>query len=462
MDTAAALRDPDPVRRLAAIAAVRFRDLKDPAVLAAILDVCRDPTEAPGAPSTGDPFGAFFTDRAVGATVGDLAAERLAKTGLPADPTSVETIRAALETDDAAGRLPSVIARALGETRWQDVPGALRALVPALDRHDEPLFQAIVALPSATIPILASLAAHPLRMRLLQELLNHPPARPVVVDAVEQAFRDHPPAEDQAAAVLAVLSAWADPAVVRIAAGLADRFRWVVAWQALEDPTALPALEAWLADRPEPALLARVSEVLRQRELPDGFPLAAWLHAAGAEHGLARTFGVDDAVAEVLGDWVRDLVDQVGPPERGWTAVSLVVGRHEPLLDTLAEAVAVRDPEWSAPWDRALLEVLARAAPPIDGVPELLLDGLRTNADQAAVAVPALLVLGDEVVRSAAVLLLDLAESADIGIDRLGRGTVREVRRGVDTEAVVPLVERIRDPALAARLGAVLPVVRAG
>lgn len=459
------LRDPDPDRRRTALGRVRFRDLKDPTVLRAVLDLCRDATPTGGASGTGDPFAAFFTGAETGATVADVAAERLDRTGLPPDPASVETIRATLEADGPPGRLPSVVARALGDTRWVDLDGALRSLVPALDRYDEPLFAAIVALPSAAAPTLAYLAAHPLRLRLLQELLNHPPTRPIVVEAVEQAFRAYPPSRDEAAAVLAVLAAWSDPAVARIASALADRFPWVVAWQALEDPRALPALSAWLADGPDPVVLGRVSEILRQRDLPDGFPLAAWLRAAGEEHGLARTFGVDDAVSEVLSDWVAATADHGERPGRGWTAVSLLArGRTLParVAEQLPRLVAERHPERMAPWDRELLETLARAAPPVPGVAELLLSGLRARPEEAGVAVPALLAQDDALVRSAVLLLLERAEGAPVVVERAGRATVRERRDGIDTEALGPLVERLGDPALAARLDAVLPVVRAG
>ena len=58
--------------------------------------------------------------------------------------------------------------------------------------------------------------------------------------------------------------------------------------------------------------------------------------------------------------------------------------------------------------------------------------------------------------------LLARAEATAPSVERLGRGTVREVRRGVDTEALRPLVERLGDFELSARLDAVSPVVRAG
>ena len=273
----------------------------------------------------------------MGGTLGDVAAERLAKTGLPSDAGSVEVLRAALDADGPAGRLPSVVARALGETRWHDPEGALAALVPALDRHDEPLFGAIVALPAAVLPVLAALAAAPLRLRLLQELLNHPPSRPLAVAAVERAFRRRSAVRgSRVRRPRRPLRLVRNPAVARIARGLVDRYRWVVAWQALEDPAALPALRAWLDEEPASRRARPGLGGPPPARAACRLPPRRWIRAAGAEHGLVRAFGVEDGVAEVLLGWVRDLADGVGPADRAWGAVPLLGGRVEPeLLDRL-------------------------------------------------------------------------------------------------------------------------------
>jgi len=58
--------------------------------------------------------------------------------------------------------------------------------------------------------------------------------------------------------------------------------------------------------------------------------------------------------------------------------------------------------------------------------------------------------------------VLAAAEVAPVDVERVGKATVRERRRGVDVESLAPVVAAVGDPALAARLDAVMPVVRAG
>jgi hypothetical protein len=439
----AALTDASASARAAAIAQVRYKDLKDPAVLRRVLRACRDGAVVGGDALVGDPFEAFFgAAGGAGRTVGDHAADRLEKTGLPPDRATVDLLAEALAEDGPPGRLPAVVAGALGETGWDDLDHAVRTLVPALDPFDQPLFQAIVRLPSTATPALIDLALRPLRPRLFQELMNHAPSREELVKAVVPAMEG---ADERAlATVAAVLAAWSDPAAGKLARAHEGRHRWLLAIRAIDDPTARPELGAWLAgprEAPE-GWLARVTEILRPRERLDGWPTAAWLRATGDDVSLAEAWGVDQpGVAEVLVERVRQTGD--------WAAILLLVGaqRHAPILDRI-------DPR-SAPWSEAALTALAEADPPVPGLAEALLDHLRADPSDVASAAEALIRLGAG--SAATDLVLDAAARAPERTAPAGRGLVRVFREGVDLEGLEPLVPADR----ADRYEELRPFVRA-
>lgn len=455
----AGLAEPDPAARARALERVRFRDLRDPAVLRAVLRACRDPAEIPGRPaSTEDPFAAFFGGGRGLATVADAAAERLAKTGLPEDPGAVAVVADVLGEPGPAGRLPRAVAKALGETRFTDLVGAVERLVPALDPYDEPLFEAIARLPEEAWPTLAALATAPLRPRLLQELLNHAPAHALTVTAAEEAIASGRTVPDASATatLLGVLASWAEPAAARIARHLEDRHPFAIVWRAVDDAEARGPLRSWLAagaPGAPPGVLARVADVLRQRECVAGFPVDALLRVLGEERGLVGAWGVDEDVAELLREWVERL-----PEDRAWNAVRLLArdGRHGAVLPAISAALG------EVPWDADLLDVLARAVPPVPGLAGTLVRRLAADPDAVAAAAGALEALGPEACRAAAEVVLSAAERAPVEVERVGKGTVRDRRRGVDVESLAPVVAAAGDPALAARLDAVMPVVRAG
>lgn len=455
------LHDPDPNARITAIRGVRYRDLKDLAVLDAMARACRDETLVIDgeASSAADPFAAFFDGRetTVGTTVGREAAERLSRAGVPGDPASVAVIARVLAEPGDAGELPAVVARALAETRWHDVDAAVRALVPPLCDRDRPLFEAIVALPSTVTATLAELAAAPVRLRLVQELLNHPPSRPVAVAALERAVcaPDIDPAALSGA--IGLLAAWGEPAVGRIAAVHGDRHPWTVAWWAAVDASAGERLAAWLGVTDTPAddpLWAQVSEVLRQREIPDRFPLAAWLTASGADHGLCARYGVaGEGVAEVLQGWVA-----AEPVDRAWSAAAALAahGAHAPVLDAL-DALAVRG---GLPDDPGSLRALAAADPAIPGLGGAFVTSVRADPRALGDLCAAAAALPSDARRVVAEAVIALAEAADRRTAPHGKGIVREAPLGVDIEAAAPLVASLGDAGLTVRYDAVAPVIR--
>ncbi len=458
----------DPAVRAAAVGRVRFRDLKDPSVLAAVVRAATDPSPVPGARSaTADPFAAFFEARSEGATVGELAAERLSKAGVPETEATAELLARVLdEVPPGEGHtLPAAVARLLADSSWPDPVRAVELLVPALERHDQPLFEALVRLPSATWPTLCELATGGrVRPRLLQELMNHPPTHEPVVAALRAAVLEDRtvPDDDEAITVLATLGAWSEPCASELAAHLARRFPWAAAWGALEDPAQLPALSAWLAEG-APGLdrvWARLAEALRNRDPVPGYPIALLLRASGSDLGVLGAWGLDaePAVQEVLRDWVRAWRED---PERAWAAAGRLVdaGAHGPVLEALGAAVT--DPAGELPWHAPLLERLARAVPEIPGLSEALLSGLERSPADYEEAVPALLACAHATCARAADLVLDAAARAPWEVTRVGPGAVREGPRDLDVTALAPVVARLADPATTARHDALLPVVRA-
>ncbi|MEQ1569165.1 MAG: hypothetical protein ABMA64_26250 [Myxococcota bacterium] len=440
----------DPAARADAIRALRYRDLKDGATLRLALRAARDltPVSAAGAPD--DPFANFFgADVGTTRTLADLAAERLQKTGLP--PDAWDAAAEVLEEPGPPGRLPAVLAAALAETRWTDPAAAVRALAPGLSAHDVPLFTAILALPSDLAPVWVELALSPLRPRLFQELLNHPPSRDAAVAEAERVSVAPDRAQGEVATVCTVLTAWGEPAAGRIALAHEARWPWLVAARAVDDPSARPALAEWLAGDPQapPGWWARVAELLGARDPlpedgPTGFSYAGWLRAAGDDHGLFGRWGVTSAeVAAVAVDWVR-----AGGPRATVAGFALIAaGRHGPVASELDLSEVA--------WEADALDRLAAADPPLPGLLAALLDHLRADPSAVAPAASAVARLGGA--REAAEIVLAAAEAAPERVVSAGRGLEKVVRAGVDVEGAEPWI----DPASSARFEAVRPVVRA-
>jgi hypothetical protein len=465
------LEDPDPQVRAAAVRELRYRHLKDPSVLARMLELCRDPSVVPGAQASVDPFAAFFGGAPPGgARVADVAAERLLATGLPKDNASVDLIAQALRQESAVERLAEVVARSLGDTQWEDVQHAVKTLVPALELHDEPLFHAITLLPQTAVDVMIERAVQPANARLLQELMNHEPSRPRVVAAIEGVAPSA--SADDVFLFAAILASWGEPRLSALCAAWAERYPWVVAWAAIEDPAAGPLLSAWLAQGTPGApdgLFPRVSEVLRRRGCRDTFPLAAWMAASGEDHGLVEgrtSEAQDEEVAALLTSWVRELASGRGPVERGWRAAQHLVNtsRHAPVLAEIGAALARQPPdERAVPWEAGLLQSLAQAQPPVPGLGAHLAQRIRTDPSCAPSAIGAISALGDVALsREVAESVLSAAERAEVEEVKVGKGVVRIQRLGVDPDSVGPLVQALGDPELRVRLDAVTAVVRAG
>ena len=465
------LASPDPAVRAAAIHRARYRDLKDPQVLRALLLACTDATPAPGAQTTGsDPFAAFFSAHTGGrgATVGELAAERVQKAGIPEEEATARLLAEVLDaTPVGAGHaLPGLAARLFGESAWPDPVAATRILVPALDRHDVPLFEALVRLPSSTAAVFCELATEGrLRTRLFQELLNHPPTHDQAVGAATSAVLDGRtiPDETEAVTLLASLSAWSEPSIVEVARRLADPFPWAAAWGALDDPEQVEPLRGWLgAGAPGiERLWPRIAEAVRHRDGAPGYPIAALLRAAGGDAGVIAAWSLqgDPAVQEVLRAWVADPAD----PDRAWSAARLLVDAraHGPVVGSLAALLAERDPERFVPWDAGLLEALAKADPEIPGLGDALLAGLQMAPAGIEDAVPALLALSHATCRRAVEAVLAAAEAAPWETTPVGPATVREGPRDLDVSVLAPLLDRLGDPELVRRQDPLVPVIHA-
>jgi hypothetical protein len=463
----AALSDPSPAVVAEALRRVRFRDLKDPAVLEAVFRCCADERAVAGAEvAARDPFAAFFSDTPrEAATLAAIAAERLEKAGLPEETASAVRLASVLDALPAAGPLGAVGARLLGETRWPDPEAAVRALVPALCRHDVALFQVLVTMPSTVLDTVCALAAAPLRPRLLQELMNHAPSQDAAVRALVASVEAGAAGLDETLAVTAVstLVAWNRKEAAGVAARLEADWPLLLAWRALDDAAERPRLHTAVAagalgdpDRFWP----RVAEVLRHREPLPGYPIAAFLRATGADHGVLSAVGVDDDAAEVLHDWVAALdVD----PDRAWAAVEhlLAAGKLGRSRAPVESAIAGADPERWPPFDGPLLTALAAVSPPLAGLPELCRRAVALDATVVGAVVAALSGQPDAALRPIAVAALARAADAPRVTERVSARAVRERAEGVDVDALEPWLPRL-DPDLRAAFEAHRSVVRAG
>lgn len=470
------LTDPDPKIRVSAVREVRYRNLKDPELFAQMLALCSDLQPVEGQSSSVDPFAAFFGNTPTGSVhVADVAAERLLATGLPTDPATVDILASALGAASAraeGSRLAEVAARALGETRWDDVAVAVRALSVALDAHDVPLFHAITLLPASALPPLVDRATGPVRARLLQELMNHEPSRPLVIGSL-RAKASEATSEDVLVAA-PLLASWGEPKLPELCALWAQAHPWVSSLAAIEHPSEVEPLLRWLdlgAPGAPEALYDRHAEVARRRGLCAEFPLARWLAASGDDRGLLEALPTDRPVPEelvvLLCGWVADLASGRGLPERGWRAVRALaaIGRHTSASADIEAALSLTA-ERALPWDAALLSALASASPAVSGLPEALLSAITRSPAEAGEAVPALLALdalGDAKVllAEASEAVIAASEAAPIEEVRVSKVAVRCQRAGIDPEIVRPLLSQIDRPDLAARLDALAPIVKA-
>jgi hypothetical protein len=457
-----ALRDDSPSVVAGALRKVRFRDIKDPDVLAAVLRSCADERQVPGATvEAADPFAAFFSTPEggavpggagrAGATLAVIAAERLEKAGLPETTESAAQLAAVLDALPTAGALGPVAARLLAETRWPDATEAVRHIVPALCRHDVPLFQVLVKLPSTVLDTVCALAASPFRPRLFQELMNHSPSQDTAVAAVVAAVGAGTAGLDEVRAVTLVstLVAWNRKEAAEVAALLEPSWPLLLAWRALDDASQRPALRERLerGELGDPGRFwPRVAEVLRHRETLPGYPVATFLRLTAEDPGVVAAVGVDDEVAAVLHTWVADLSEEGSPErvDRAWGAAVLLLGAER--LDAsrvhLERALQGGDPaRWPA-FDAPVLTALARAVPPLSGLVDLLATGVGSDPAVTSAVVEALAHLDDGAVARVVDRVLGLAESAPRVVERLSPKVVREAASGVDVDALEPLIGR--------------------
>ncbi len=462
-----ALNDPDPVAVAESLRKVRFRDLKDPAVLQAVFRSCADERAVAGAQvEARDPFAAFFSETPKeAATLAAIAAERLEKAGLPESTETAALLASVLDALPSAGPLGPVAAKLLGETKWPDVDAAVRLLVPPLSRHDVGLFQVLVKLPSSVLDTVCALAAAPFRPRLFQELMNHAPSQDAAVKALVASASAGTAELDEARAVTVVstLTAWNRKEASTVARALEPAFPLLLAWRALDDVDARSRLAEAIATDAlgDPARFwPRVAEVLRHREPLPGYPVAAFLRRVGADAGVLAALGVDDETAPVLHGWVERLADD---PDRAWAAVGhlLAAGRLEPVRAEVERALGGADPERWPPIDAELLGALARVEPPLAG----FADWCRRAVDQDGTVVGAIVAaagaLADDELRRIAVAVLAKAADAPRSTERLSAKAVREGPVGVDVDALEAWLPRLPDD-LRATFESVRSVVRAG
>jgi hypothetical protein len=453
------LNDASPAARVAAIEALRFVHLKDRDTLDRLLDLCADDAEAREV-AADDPFRAFFSDeQAVEVrTVGDEAVARIDRAGLPRD--SWEALAEALDRHPGHPRLGPAAARWAAETRWTDEVAALGALVPRLQAADVPLLEVVAGASPDGRDVIIAHALSPWHPRTVQELLNHNGAHGLTVEAIESALDDGSlqPDPSQAMLLLGLLVGWESPAAPRVARRLLPRLPWVVAYLALDDPDALPALRAWLddGDRGPEGLGHRVVEALRQRPPVPGWPLARWVERYDLSAEAFDAWGVDDEAAEVLRARLVRLED---PDEErrleGWNAAGLLVleGRHGEVAEAIERAL-----EHELPWDPDFVARLAAGRPPLRGLgPAIARQVAATDDPSPALAAAA--DLDDDAVGPVVDALLAHAAAQPTVRKPAGRGLVRIERDGVDPHRLAALVQRSPTDARQQALAELEPVV---
>lgn len=455
----------DAAAQAAALDTLRLLDLGQVDVLIAALRLCDSDDPVPGddrGPS--DPFAAFFGGDEVAATrtLGEHALDALLRAGLPGFHGIAEALAASLAEPGAGSKRAAAAARLLAETPWDEPARAVEAVLPGLLDLDASLYAVVVVADEPTLEVLIRGATTPFRARLVNELLNHEPARPAALQALADGVTGGTLGGEtrEALQIVALLFQWGSDLAGPVARQLAARHPWATAFQAMVDPEAAPQLEAWCREGPAaPADLGRLVElVLRHREPLPHYPLEAVLRRLD---GAPATIEAQEAVGrcvDLLRDWVRaDLRDS----PRGWEAAELLA-RHD-LLGGVGPLVVEAIGHGDVPLDPELLEGLAAASQrgsDLPGLDQALAQLAQHHPGALKAILPALLpIASDALLRDTVETLLTAAEDAPVVVAPAGRGLVKRHRPSIDTDALQPAVERLGDPALAARLDVVLPVI---
>lgn len=455
----------DAGARADAIHRVHTFELCDADVLRAMLRACRDEAVAPDhwQPAVeSDPFAGFFGGKGAAAvTIAQLAHERLDAIGWPGLPEVARIAAEVIAEAPPGDHLLAAVVNGLGATTWDDAQGAFEVLVPALHAAEAQMYPAIIRTDAAGVAIMVRSALAPLRSRAMNELLanaqSHQPMLDALCDAVTT--RALEPNELQAMAILAQIVAWAGDRAPAIAASLEDRHPWAVVFAALDDAAARERMRSWLASGPAipAALPERLDEALKSRTAIADYPLQEWLAACDGSCAAIDAWGAADRCVDTLRRWV-DRADA-----RAVDAAILLVniGAHGPSEGAIAQRLA--DPALSEAWNADRLLAVARARPAVAGVAEVLAARLAADPRDAKTVIPALLAAeaAPSVLRIALEGAIAHAEAAPIKRTPARRGGTQVVRDGTDVPALRPLAEAVADPALNARLEAVLPYLGA-
>ena len=461
------LTSDDPKTRVLTVEQVKHTDLGDPAVLDAMLKLCRDATPLPDdmqPPVPDDPFADFFGQSKAApkkATIADKACERLVFTGVIGDAAAIEALAGALSAEDCGEPLVKAAAKVLGQTQWEDRLAAAHALVPPLHRHQAALYEVVVRFGADEHAVMIASALNPYNSRAVNELLNHQASKP----AMEEALRDAVVAggireERDAADALTLLVAWDSEHLAEVAAALESSFPWALLVLGLDDTAAAERLQAWLEEgHPAPVgLVRKLQEGLKTRDDLPHYPLAAWLRYAGTGVDVVRQWGAAARCREVLESFVAAHEEA---PERAWDAVVALIeaSEHDGVNEAILAGLERDNPD---EWSRGLFEALARARPPVPGLLGAFRALLERHPLQTRAVVPALLQgFPPEELRGLAETYIGWCEDKPV-IQKPSRpGLIHEEREGVDPVPLQALVNFLGDDALTARLQEVLPYVRA-
>ncbi len=451
----------DAAARATAIGELRFVHLKDPDTLAHMLDLCADATPVREEASD-DPFAAFFAgdEATVTRTVSDDAIGRLERAGLPRDAWTA--LADAIARHPACRPLLEAAGRWTAETRWTDPVAALEALVPPLQDADVPLMAVVTRAEGEARDVLIRRALTPWNPRTLQELLHHAGSRGPTLKALRSRIVDdgHRPDAAQTLLLVGLLAGWESPEAAALAAPLADTHPWVVAYQALDDPQALPALHAWLdtPGTPPDSLGWRLVEVLAQRPRVEGWPLTRWVRHFDLPSTAFDAWGLDDDGAKLLQERVQ-LLEGGDDDARfeAWNSAGMLVleGRHEPVLDVLAAALTRE-----LPWDPDFVARLAAGRPVPVGLVEAIARKLAEEPEEPEPAYAAADALPDASLGPVVAALIAHAEGRPTLTSPAGPGLERLHREGVDDRRLATLAQRSGVDAHISAAEDLVPLVR--
>jgi len=466
------LESEDVATRALTMQRVRQVDLDSMPLLDRVLELCNDDTPLPDSmqpPEPEDPFAEFFGDNKAAAAkvpVAQKAAERLVFTGVIGKPETAEHIAAALDAAPPTAHFVKAATKVLAETVWSDRLGAVKALIPALHRSDASLYEVVVRMGENEHRVMIRSALDPYNSRAVNELLNHGPAKALMEDALAEAIvGGHLDlAEPDAADALTLLVSWASRQAARVAAALEPRYPWAILVRGLDDASAGDALRSWLqTGAPAPAgLVRKLAEALKSRPDSSHFPLDAWLEYSGSGVELVRQWGATERCQAQLIGFVESWQSRAEHPQRAWEAIDALVeaGLHAPIVDAVLQGLA--DDAQQGFWGRSRFGLLVRANPPIPGLLGALGALVIRHPTATPMVVPALMErFSATEIRPLVESVITLAESRPIIRKPSQRGLVHEEREGVATAPLQRIVSQLDDPALQARLQAVLPYVRA-